>query len=117
VFALQHLAEMLDAPVGHEELQPGPTAQPPISVVPEHADDGGPYIWYVVQGHPRTEPLGEHRVGRQATADPDVEARPVLRVYDADETDVVDFVRQVGQPPDRRLELAGQVGELRVADV
>ncbi len=117
VFGLQHLAETLDAPVGHQELQPGPTAQPPISVVPEHADDAGPDIRYVGQWHPRTEPLREHRVGRQATADPDIEAGAVLRVYDADEADVVDFVRQVGQPPDRRLELARQVGELRVADV
>ena len=60
----------------------------------------------------------EHRVGRQAAADPQVEAGAVLGVDDADEGDVVDLVHDVLQAAgDRGLELARQVGELRVADV
>jgi len=35
---------------------------------------------------------------------------------DADEGDVVDLVGDVGLPGDRRLELAGQVGQRVVAD-
>jgi hypothetical protein len=67
----------------------------------------------------RAEPLGEHRVGGQAAADPDVVAGLALVVDHADERDVVDLVdralrRAAGQ---RRLELARQVGELRAADV
>jgi hypothetical protein len=61
--------------------------------------------------------LGDLRVGRQPAADPQVEAGPVLGVLDADERDVVHLVGDVGQPGDGRLELARQVGELRLADV
>ncbi|MDF9807549.1 hypothetical protein M2436_006096 [Streptomyces sp. HB372] len=54
----------------------------------------------------------------RAAADPEVEAGAVDRVVHADEGDVVDLVRhvQVRGAGDRRLELAGQVGEVGVAD-
>ena len=95
VLGLEDVAEPCDPPVGDEELQPGPVAQPPVSVVPEDPDDAGPDVGDLGEGHPRTEPLGQHRVGRQPAADPDVEARPVLRVDDSDEGDVVDLMGHV----------------------
>ena len=97
---------------------PGAGAQPAVAVVAEDADDAGPDVGHLVERHPRAEPLGQHRVGRQAAADPEVEARAVLGVHDADERDVVDLVHDVLQrrAADRGLELAGQVGELRGAD-
>ena len=97
VLGLEHLAEPLDAPVGDQELDPGPGAQPPVAVVAEDADDAGPDVGHLVQRHPGAEPLGQHRVGRQAAADPEVEARAVLGVDDADERDVVDLVLDVLQ--------------------
>ena len=119
VLVLQHLAELLDAPVGDQELQPGPVAQPAVAVVAEDRDDAGPDLGDLLQRHPGAEPLGQHRVGGQPAADPEVEARAVLGVDDADERDVVDLVRHVlaRVAGDRGLELARQVGELRVADV
>ena len=103
------------APVGDEELQPGPVAQPAVAVVAEDLDDAGPDLGDLVQRHPRAEALGEHRVGRQPAADPHVEARAVLGVHDADERDVVDLVGDVvaRRAGDRGLELARQVGERR----
>ena len=89
VLGLEHLAEPLGPPVGDEELQPGPGAQPAVAVVAEDADDAGPDVGHLVDRHPGAEPLGEHRVGRQPAADPQVEAGTVLRVDDADEGDVV----------------------------
>ena len=74
---------------------------------------------HLVERDPDAELLGEHRVGRQPAADPEVEAGAVLGVGGADERDVVDLggdvlARVAG---DRGLELARQVGVLRVADV
>ena len=62
---------------------------------------------------------GEHRVRRQPAADPQVEAGAELGVHGADEGDVVHLGRDVlaGVAGQRGLELAGQVGVLRVADV
>jgi hypothetical protein len=64
----------------------------------------------------RAEPLGEHRVRRQAPADPQVEAGAVLGVLHAEERDVVGLVRHVRQPGDHALVLARQVRERLVAD-
>ena len=78
-----------------------------------------PGVGHLVERDPHAELLGEHRVGGQPAADPQVEAGAVLGVGGADEGDVVDLRRHVlarvsGQ---RGLELARQVGVLRVADV
>ena len=108
VLALEHLAEPLRAPVGDQELQPGAGAQPPVSVVAEDPDHAGPDLRHLVQRHPGAEPLGQHRVGGQPAADPQVEARAVLGMHHAEERDVVGLVRHVGQPGDGRLELAGR---------
>ena len=103
VLGLQHLAELLDAPVGDQELQPGPVAQPPVAVVAEDRDDALPRPpGTSSSGTQAPEPLGEHRVGGQAAADPQVEARAVLGVHHADEGDVVDLVRDVQAAASRR---------------
>ena len=70
-------------------------------------------------GDPHAELLGEHRVRGETAADPQVEAGPVLGMVDADEGDVVDLGGAVerGVAGRRGLELARQVGVLRVADV
>ena len=119
VLRLDHLAELLRAPVVDEELQPGPGAQPAVAVVAEDRDDRLPDVGDVLERHPDAEALGEHRVGRQAATDVDVEAGAVLGVHDADERHVVDLVRDVlaRRARHRGLELARQVGEPRVADV
>ena len=119
VLGLEHLAELLRAPVGEQELQPGLVAHPAVAVVAEDGDDPGPHVGYVVLGHERAEPHGQPRVGRQPAADPQVVARAQLGVLDADERDVVDLVHDVvgEHPGDRGLELARQVGVGRVADV
>ncbi len=116
VLVLQHLAELLGAPVGDEELDAGAGAQPAVAVVAEHLDDALPDVGDLVERHPRAQPHRELRVGGQAAADVDVEARPVLGVHDADEADVVDLVRHVLLARDRGLELAGEVRERPVAD-
>ncbi len=118
VLLLQHLAELLRAPVGHEELQPGAGAQPPVAVVTEDRDDALVDVRDLVQRDPGHRGAPDLRVGRQTAADPQVEARAVLGVDDADEGDVVDLVRHVEQrrSRDRGLELARQVRERRVAD-
>ena len=52
VLVLQHLPEPLGAPVRDEELDPGPTAQPPIAVVAEDPDDAGPDVRHLLDGRP-----------------------------------------------------------------
>jgi hypothetical protein len=44
VLGLEDVAELLRAPVGHEELQPGAVAQAAVAVVAEDADDPGPDV-------------------------------------------------------------------------
>jgi hypothetical protein len=63
IFLLQHLAELLDPPVGDEELQPGAVAGLAVAVVAEHPGDAGPHLRHVVGHDEDAEPLGEHRVG------------------------------------------------------
>jgi hypothetical protein len=91
VLVLEHLAELLDAPVGDQELQPGARAQPAVAVVAEDRRRRPPRRRHLVERDPDAELLGEHRVGRQAAADPEVEAGAVLGVHGADEGDVVDL--------------------------
>ena len=119
VLGLQDLAELLHAPVRDQELQAGARAQPAVAVVAEDRDDALPDVGDVLAGDPDAELLGQHRVGRQAAADPEVEAGAVLGVVDADEGDVVDLGGAVERrvPGGGGLELARQVGVLRVADV
>ncbi len=111
VLVLQHLAELLRAPVGDQELQAGAVAQPPVAVVAEDRDDALVDVGHVVDRHPGAEAHAQLRVGGQAAADPQVEARTVLGVLDADERHVVDLVHHVQhrRPGDRGLELAGEV--------
>ena len=118
VLLLEHLAELLHAPVGDQELQPGPRAQPAVAVVAEDRGDALPDVGHVLERDPDAELLGEHRVGREAAADPHVEAGTVLGVHGADERDVVGLrghvvARVAGE---RGLVLAREVGVLRVAD-
>ncbi len=104
VLLLQHLPEPLHAPVGDQELQPGAVAQPAVAVVAEDPDHAGPDVRHLGQRHPHAESLGEHRVGGQAAADPQVEAGAVLRVDHAEERDVVGLVRHV-RPARRSTDL------------
>ena len=69
-------------------------------------------------GDEDTEALGQAGVGGQPAADPQVETRAQLGVLDPDEGDVVDLVHDVvGEHAGQRcLELAGEVGEVGVAD-
>ncbi|MPM68645.1 hypothetical protein SDC9_115579 [bioreactor metagenome] len=119
VLLLQHPAELLRAPVGHQELQPGLVAQPPVAVVAEQRDDAGPDLGRLLGADEDPDPLGEPGGGGEPAADPQVVARAVLRVADPDEGDVVDLVHHVeaGVPGDRRLELPRQVRESRGPDV
>ena len=119
VLVLQHLAELLRAPVGHQELDPGPVALPAVAVV---AEDGGarrPDVGHLVGPDEHADPLGEHRVGRQPAADPQVVAGLAGLVHDADERDVVDLGlgAVVDAAGHRRLPLARQVAELGAAHV
>ncbi len=118
VLVLQHLTELLGAPVGDQELQPGAVAQPAVAVVAEDADDAAVDVGDLVERDPGAEPDAELGVGGQAAADPEVEAGAVLGVDHADEGDVVDLVGDVQErrAGDGGLELARQVGEVRVAD-
>ena len=117
VLGLDNLPEFLDAPVLDQELQPRLGPQAPVAVVAERRGDGLPDVGHLVQRHPRAEPLAQHRVGGQATADPHVQPGAVLGVVDADERDVVDLVDDVLQAGDRGLVLARKVGVLGLADV
>jgi hypothetical protein len=119
VVLLEHFPELLDTPVGDQELQPSPVAQPAVAVVTEDRDDTHPDVGDLLEADPGAEALGEHRVGREAAPHPDVEAGTELRVHHADERHVVRLVSDVeaGRAGDRRLELAGQVGELWRPDV
>ena len=118
VLLLEHLAELLLAPVGEQELQPGLGAQPAVAVVAEDARDALPGVGHLVERDPHAQLVGEHRVGGQAAADPEVEAGAVLGVDGADERHVVDLGCHVvaGVSGEGRLELARQVGEVRVAE-
>src|SRR5699024_7269568 len=118
VILLQHLAELLDAPVGNKELQARAVANLAVSVVAEDADYAGPHLRDLIQGHPGTEPLGKHRVGRQPAADPNVEARTVLRVIRTNKRQVLDLVGDIlaGIAATRGLELASQVIELATGE-
>ncbi len=119
VLVLEHLAELRDAPVGDQELQPCPRAQPPVAVVTEDRGHALPDVGDLVERDPDADLLGEHRVGGQAAAHPEVEARAVLGVDGADERHVVGLRRDVvaGVPGERGLELARQVREVGVAEV
>ncbi len=119
VFLLQHLPELLRAPVGDEELQPGPVPQPAVAVVTEHRRDRRPHLGDLVGLDERAEALGDHRVGGQPAAHPQVVAGLAVRAGHADERHVVDLVHGAlrGAAAHHRLVLAGQVGEGRVAHV
>src|SRR5829696_600776 len=119
VLGLQHLAELLDAPVGDQELQARSRSQPPVAVVAEDPDHAGPDLRHVLARYPAADALSEHRIGGQPAADPQIKAGPMFGVDHPDEGDIVDLgcnivIRHAGE---RSLELAGQVGELRVSDV
>ena len=78
-----------------------------------------PHVGGLVGGDEDAESLGEARARREAAADPEVVAGAELGVDDPDEGDVVDLVDDVEArvAGDGALELAREVGELRVADV
>jgi hypothetical protein len=118
VLVLQHLAELVLAPVGEQELQSRLGAQPTVAVVAEDARDGLPGVGHLVERDPHAELVRQHRVGGEAAADPEVEAGTVLGVHGADERHVVDLGCDVvaGVSGERGLELARQVGEVGVAE-
>ena len=119
VFVLEDVAELLRAPVGDEELHAGAGAQAAVAVVAEDRRDAVPDLGDLLERDPGAEPLREHRVGGQPATDQQVEARSVFGVDDSGEGDVVDLGDDVVArvAADRRLELAGEVGERRVTDV
>ena len=119
VVVLEDLAEPLRPPLGHEELQPGLVAQATVAVVAEDADDAVPDVEGVLRGDESPQPLAQTWRGGQGTGHPQVIAGTELGVVDADEGDVVDLVEDVeaGGAGDGRLELAGQIGQLGVAQV
>ena len=118
VLVLQHLAELLGAPLGEQELQARLVAQAPVAVVAEDLRDAVPGIRDLLGRDEHAEALAEARRRREAAADPQVVADAELGVLDRDERDVVDLVHDVlaGVAGDRRLELARQVRERLVAD-
>jgi hypothetical protein len=119
VLVLQDLPELLNTPVGDQELDPGAGPQPSVAVVAEDAHHARPDVGDLVDRHPGTEALGQHRVGGKTATHPDVEAGTVFGVVDPDEGDVVDLRDHIvdRMSSNGRLELAGEVGELRIADV
>ena len=117
VLALQHLTRLVGAPVLDEVLETRAVAQPAVAVVAEQLDGREPDLGHLFERHPGTEAQREERLRRQPSPDLQIEAGAVVGVDDADEADVVDLRGGVGQPRDRRLELARQVREIRVAHV
>ena len=119
VVVLEDLAEPLRPPLGHEELQPGLVAQATVAVVAEDADDAVPDVEGVLRRDEGPQPLAQTWGGGQGAGHPQVVAGTELGVVDAHEGDVVDLVEDVeaGGAGDGRLELAGQIGQLRVAQV
>src|SRR5262249_55417759 len=89
---LQYLAEALGAPVSDQELEPRPAAQPAVAVVAEQAGDAGPDRRYLLGADEHAKALRQHRAGRQAAADPEVEPRRPVRAAHADKRAVVDLV-------------------------
>ena len=118
VGGLQHLTELLRTPLGEQELQACLGALPAVAVVAEDPHDPVPHLGRALGRHEGAEPLGEPGRRRQPPADPQVVAGAELGVDHPDERDVVDLVDDVEArvPGDRRLELPGEVGDLRVAD-
>ena len=118
VLVLQHLPELLGAPLGEEELQARLVAEAPVPVVAEDLRHPVPGVGDPVGSHERAEPLTQPGRRRQAAADPQVVTDAELGVLDCHEGHVVDLVHDVlaRVPGDGRLELAGQVGQRGVAD-
>ena len=98
VLVLQHLAELLQAPVGDQELEPGPVAQPAVAVVAEDADDARPDLGDLVAAAPRRRAAGPS-IGLVDSPPPTQRSKPgpCSGCIDADERDVVDLVHHVLQ--------------------
>ena len=118
VLVLQHLAELLGAPLGEQELQARLVAQAPVAVVAEDLRDAVPRVGHLVGCDEDAESLAEPRGCGERAADPQVVADAELGVVHGHERHVVDLVHDVlaGVPGDRGLELAGEVGQRLVAD-
>ena len=118
VLLLEDLPDPLGAPVGHEELQAGVVAGPPVAVVAEEPGDPCPDVGHQVHLDEGAEALAEVRVRTEAPAGPEVEAGRAVVAADADEGDVVDLVlgALLGAAGDRGLELAREVLVLGIAD-
>ncbi|MCY1237033.1 hypothetical protein D9M72_497130 [compost metagenome] len=63
VFVLEDLAELLRAPVGHQELQACLGAHPAVTVVTEDAGDAEPHVGCLLRRDEGSEALAKHRVG------------------------------------------------------
>ena len=118
VLVLQHLPELLGAPLGEQELQARLVAQASIAVIAEDLRDAVPGVGHALGGDEHAEPLAQSRRGGQAPAHPQVVADAELGVVDRDEGHVVDLVHHVlaRVAGDRGLELARQVRQRGVAD-
>ena len=79
VLGFENFAELFDAPVLDQELQPCLGPQPPVAVVAEYRGHRRPHLGHLVERNPGADPLGQHRVGRQTAADPQVQARARAR--------------------------------------
>ncbi len=117
VFRFENLAEFLNPPVLDEKLQARLGAQSAIAVVPEEAHHRLPHVGNLIQWDPDADALGEHRVGGQPAADPQIQARAVLGVVHPDESDVIDLVHDILQTADGGLEFAWQIRILRFSDI
>ncbi len=117
VLRFENFAEFLRTPVLDQELQPGLGPKSSVAVVAEQADHRLPDVRHLFEGHPCAETLTQHRVGGQSATDPQIQPGPMFGVVDPDKSHVVDLVDDVLQAADRGLELARQVGVLRLSDV
>ena len=117
VLVLQHLAELLGAPFGQQELEAGLGALLAVPVVAEDAGHRGPHGNHVFRCHEHAQSLGQARGDGQRAAHPQVVSDPEFGVLDPHEADVVDLVHHVQAlaAGDRGLEFAGQIHEVRVA--
>ena len=98
VVVLEHLAELLSAPLLDEELEASACAQAAVAVVAEDADDAGPDVRHLLGGHEGAEANAEEGVDAEAAAHPQVVADAELGVFDGAQRDVLHLVEDVRDP-------------------
>ena len=120
VLLLQHLAELLGAPVGHQELHPGVVARAAVAVVAEEPATPAQTSAHLVGPDEDARAAGRTSgwwTGRRRPTGRSP-ARRRRRCTPTKATSLISWLVQCcGAAGDRGLELAGQVGERRVAEV